>query len=432
MRQRITSEHGSALVTALLLTMIMLTVGLAGLAQVDVQQEQSGTERVRETSFNLGEGVLNAQIFALSQRWPGPGARTAPASALLGFGVCTEASNPLTSPNCPDPATIKGLFASPDTAGPTAWRTEVRDNGTTVPTTCSSTASSSTFYSDVSTQGQPAYDCNGDGKLWARAQATVRGRTRTMVALAQAERQTQQLPRAALLAGRLEIGNKGNKRIVDAQADTALNAEILLRCKADGSLLGGLLPGTPCVGQAGLLNDLWSTTGSLLRTQLGGTKPKTGYQAEPALSAQALANLKQTAISNGTYFETCPPNEGQLAGAVVYIETCNRAYNSNTTINSAEAPGALIIANGSFELLGNTTYHGLVYHANKAGSTANLVKLNGNNGVNGAVFVEGALGGVFIQGSAFLTINGAAFDALQTYGSAGIIQNTWREIPRGG
>ncbi len=431
MRQRITSEHGSALVTALLLTMIMLTVGLAGLAQVDVQQEQSGTERVRETSFNLGEGVLNAQIFALSQRWPGPGALTAPASALLGFGVCTEASNPLTSPNCPDPATIKGLFVSPDTAGPTAWRTEVRDNDSNLAAGCAP-AGASTFYSDECTAGLPGHDRNGDGRLWARAQATVRGRTRTMVALAQAERETQQLPRAALLAGRLEIGNNGNKRIVDAQADTALNAEILLRCKADGSLLGLLAPSTPCVGQAGLLNDLWSTTGSLLRTQLGGTKPKTGYQAEPALSAQALANLKQTAISNGTYFETCPPNEGQLAGAVVYIETCNRAYKSNTTINSAEAPGALIIANGFFELLGNTTYHGLVYHANKAGSTENLVKLNGNNGVNGAVFVEGALGGVFIQGSAFLTINGAAFDALQTYGSAGIIQNTWREIPRGG
>jgi hypothetical protein len=40
-------------------------------------------------------------------------------------------------------------------------------------------------------------------------------------------------------------------------------------------------------------------------------------------------------------------------------------------------------------------------------------------------------GGFEIQGSAYLTISGAAFDPLQTYGSAGIIQNTWREIPPG-
>ncbi|MDQ3611698.1 MAG: hypothetical protein M4D85_08885, partial [Actinomycetota bacterium] len=171
MRHRITAEHGSALVTALLLMMIMLTVGLAGLAQVDTQQEQSGVERVRETTFNLGEGVLNAQIFALSQRWPGPGAGAGTTvAAPFVFGPCTQDSVPLTSPNCPNAATIRGLFSSPDTAGPTAWRTEVRDNGTSVPTTCVSTTSSpSTFYSDAATSGQPPFDCNGDGKLWARA-----------------------------------------------------------------------------------------------------------------------------------------------------------------------------------------------------------------------------------------------------------------------
>ncbi len=426
MRHRIAAEHGNALVTALLLTMIMLTVGLAGLAQVDVQQEQSGVERVRETSFNLGEGVLNAQIFAVSRRWPGPGAGAGtPAAAPFVFAPCTQDSDPLTSPNCPDAATIRKLFPSPDTDGPTAWRTEVRDNATTVPITCSSSASPSTFYSDASTQGQPAYDCNGDGKLWVRAQATVRGRTRTMVALVQAERETQQLPRAALLAGRLEIGNSGRgKVLINAQADTTLNTEILLRCDP--------LLETKCVdgGQTTLadIDTLW-TTDRVLSSQLN-TKPKVGYPGAPALSPEALERLKLTAITNGTYFATCPPEGSQLAGAVVYVETCNQAYKSNTAINTAEAPGALIIEDGFIDFQGNTTYHGLVYHANVSGSDQKLVKLTGSNGVRGAVFVEGK--GVFEIGGAgaSLTVNGAAFEALRSYGSAGIIQNTWREIPR--
>jgi Tfp pilus assembly protein PilX len=423
MRHSITSEHGSALVTALLLTMIMLTVGLAGLAQVDVQQEQSGVERVRETSFNLGEGALNAQIFAVSRRWPGPGAGAGTqAAAPFVYGPCTQDS---ISQNCPSAETIRRLFTSPDTAGATAWRTEVRDNATTVPPTCpTSPSTASSFYSDASTQGQYPYDCNNDGRVWVRAQATVRGRTRALVALVQAERETQQLPRAALLAGRLEIGNNGNKVLVDAQADTTLNAEILLRCQPAS--------GTVCAGHDGFsLGDILSRT--KLLTQLNGTKPQTGYAGAPALLPEALERLKQTAITNGTYFPNCPPGPdgSPLAGAVVYVETCNQAYKSNTPINTAESPGALIIANGSIDFQGNTTYHGLVYHANVAGSTETLVKLSGNNGVAGAVFVEGN-GGFFIQGSAKLTVNGAAFEALQTYGSAGIIQNTWREIPPGG
>lgn len=422
MRHRITEEHGNALVTALLLTMIMLTVGLAGLAQVDVQQEQSGVERVRETSFNLGEGVLNAQIFAVSRRWPGPGAGAGtPAAAPFVFGPCTQDSDPLTSPNCPDAETIRRLFASPDTDGSTAWRTEVRDNATSVPATCPSTASPSMFYSDTSTQGQPAYDCNADGRLWVRAEAVVRGRARALVALVQAEGETQQLPRSALLAGRLEIGNNGNKVLVDAQADTTLNAEILVRCTPAS--------GTVCVGHDGSsLDDVLSRT--KLLTQLNGSKPKTGYVADPALSAEALERLKQTAITNGTYYATCPDDVNGLAGAVVYIETCNKAYKSNAVINTPESPGALIIESGSIDFQGNTTYHGLLYHANLAGSTDTLVKLSGNNGVTGALFVE-KQGGVFIQGSAKLTVNGKAFAALRSYGSAGIIQNTWREIPTG-
>jgi hypothetical protein len=422
MRNRITAEHGSALVTALLLTMIMLTVGLAGLAQVDVQQEQSGVERVRETSFNLGEGVLNAQIFAVSRRWPGPGAGAGtPAAAPFVYGPCTQDS---ISQNCPSAETIRRLFTSPETAGPIAWRTEVRDNATTVPPTCpTSPSTASPFYSDASTQGQYPYDCNNDGRVWVRAQATVRGRTRALVALVQAERETQQLPRAALLAGRLKIGNNGNKILVDAQADTTLNAEILLRCTPAS--------GTVCAGHEGSsLADILSR--SKLLTQLNGTLPQLGYAAGPALPTDALERLKQTAITNGTYYTDCPSlaDMNKLAGAVVYIESCDKAYKSNTTINTAEAPGALIIENGSIDFQGNTTYHGLLYHANVSNSDLNLVKLTGNNGVTGAVFVEGR-GGFEIQGSAYLTINGAAFDALRSYGSAGIIQNTWREIPPG-
>lgn len=420
MRCHLAAERGSALVTALLLTMIMLTVGLAGLAQVDVQQEQSGAERIGETAFNVGEGALGAQIFPLAQRWPGPGAPTAPSSAGLIFGLCTEASS---SSNCPSAQTIAELFVSPDVESLTAWRTEVRDNNNGALTTCTGTGASPTmFYSDAFTAGQPPYDCNADGRLWVRAQATVRGRTRAMVALVQAERINHQLPRAALLAGRMEISNAGNKGIIDARAGTALNTGILLRCQAPDSA-------SRCAGHQGTLDRLWSPGAPHLQTQLNGTKPRLGYAEAPALAPDALAELERAAITNGTWYANCPADPAQLAGEIVWVETCNKSYTGNTTINSPQAPGALIIEKGTIEFKGNIAFHGLLYHANVAPSSSeNLVRLSGNNGVTGAVFVEGD-GGFYIQGSAYLKVEGRPFDALRSYGSAGIIQNTWREIP---
>lgn len=424
MRRRVTDESGSALVTALMLTMVMLTMGLAGLAQVDVQQEQSGVERVRETTFNLGEGLLNAQTFTLSQNWPGPGVPTPP-PAQLDFGECTEAS---TSQNCPSRATIDRLFASPDVGGPVAWRTEVRDNVTGGgPSSCREPAPS--FYSDALTAGQPAYDANNDCRLWVRAQATVRGRTRAVVALVQAERETYELPRAALLAGSLKIGNSGNKVLIDPKADTALSTGILLRCPFPST--------TTCSGYPGDPETLWQEN-KKLPTQLNGTKPQTNYGAPPVLSDAALEELRRTAITNGTYYSypDCPSGATDLEGEIVWVTGCgDLAYSGNTSVNEPpKPPGALILENGTIEFKGNTTFNGLLYHVNQGNATGTdppLVKLTGNNGVKGAVFVEGK-GGFEIQGSAYLTVNGAAFDALRSYGSAGIIQNTWREIPPGG
>ena len=47
MRQRLRNESGWAVVTAIMVTLVMLGVGLAALAVVDNQQKQSGNERIR-------------------------------------------------------------------------------------------------------------------------------------------------------------------------------------------------------------------------------------------------------------------------------------------------------------------------------------------------------------------------------------------------
>ena len=77
---RLRIEHGYAVVTALVLTTLMLTIGLAAFAFVDTEQKQSGRERERESRLNLTEGVLSSQIFLLSRNWPESALSAYPAS----------------------------------------------------------------------------------------------------------------------------------------------------------------------------------------------------------------------------------------------------------------------------------------------------------------------------------------------------------------
>ena len=67
---RLRLEHGYAVVTALVLSTLMLSIGLAAFAFVDTEQSASGRERERESRLNLTEGVLSSQIYVLSRNWP--------------------------------------------------------------------------------------------------------------------------------------------------------------------------------------------------------------------------------------------------------------------------------------------------------------------------------------------------------------------------
>ena len=77
------------------------------------------------------------------------------------------------------------------------------------------------------------------------------------------------------------------------------------------------------------------------------------------------------------------------------------------------------------------TLHGLVYMANEQSSSSTVLTLAANSLI---------LGGVAINGDGHLVVGQArgpratikyvtnAFNALRTYGTTGLVQNTWREL----
>jgi hypothetical protein len=160
------SEDGWVVVTAIVLMAIMLGVGLAVMATADTQSSVSRQERVRESAFNLAEGLLQAESVVLQNNWPsdvpcatndnGCGYPAPDACSKVGATItgnanqCPAASTSGTGGNI---AGSSGIFSNIDqsllangnlsngTAAGVAWHIQVRDDlGVCSPTTPQSSA----------------------------------------------------------------------------------------------------------------------------------------------------------------------------------------------------------------------------------------------------------------------------------------------------
>jgi hypothetical protein len=398
-RTRLQREEGNAVITAILVMVLCLTVGFTALSTVDVQQSNSRGERERESSFALGEAALNAQIFMLSTQWP--------ANVGAARARCTQATAGVT--NCPDPSTLTKGMTGADFAAGLEWSTEVHDN-------VSAAGATDQFYDDAAVRSQPGWDSNRDGLMWVRAQARIRGRLRTLVALIRAERLDTLFPRNVITANRLSVSNNGNKTMVQTNG-----SYLILRCNND---TGGQLPTSTCQDWGRTVHVGPNATVNVVPNQ------------RPGLSPETVERMREFAKANNTYYAGgCP----SLAGEVVFLESANCAYTGNSEWNTTAQPGVLIIGSGTLSLSANTTYHGVIYHVNgsdNVGPQLNgiVLRLHGNGCVDGAVVIDGP-GGLEIGSSSGASkcdgnvhFNPNAANNLRAYGTAGIVQNSFREI----
>jgi Tfp pilus assembly protein PilX len=404
-------EGGWALVSAVMLLAVMIALGLGLAATIDVQSKEGGTQRKRETVFNVAEAALNAQARAVGYQWPGKGTATTP------FVTCTTGA---TSDRCPPSAQITKLIPSVDTAAGVTWQTEVHDNGT--PTL--------EYYDDAQTRLQPGYDANGDDKVWVRAQATVAGKTRTMVALLRVQYQQEDILRAAVRTGRLRFTNAGrNKQFIDGQT----GGVVQVRCT----------PGINqpvCLGVEyphGYIKDQDDYEDALDQW----IQPNNSEQIDltPAMSLESLERMKATAKSLGTYYTTCPSS---LAGRVVWIDHVSGCHVSGGgTMNSATSPGMVIVDGGSLRLTGSGTYYGVLFYT-ETGALANgtlsslttdpAIDLSGTVAIKGGVVTDGntTINVGDSNSGAAITFDGRGFDAVSSITTADVVQNTWRELTK--
>jgi Tfp pilus assembly protein PilX len=207
LRARVESERGSALVTAILVMAIMMSIAVPLMSMVDTQQRMTSAERLQEGSFSLTDAVLNAQVFILSNNWP--------ADDDLAYDTCTQRSVSL---KCPSPTAITAIYTGPDYST-SAWSVKVRDDG----------ESAADYYDEAVVNRQPAWDANTNGRVWVRADARGTGTTQSLVAQVKMTEHVENFPRHTTTTGYMTIKHIHKNGIL-TQGNSAQPAPIVLRC----------------------------------------------------------------------------------------------------------------------------------------------------------------------------------------------------------
>lgn len=390
-RKRLEPEHGWAIVTAAITMAIMMALGLGAYAFVDGEQFQAGAERMRESSFNLSEGALEAQAAILSGSW-----RT---SASASPSECTESSGATAA--CPDPVEMAARFDTPDYRE-SSWTVSVRDNRSSARDAWDDSVMDSNNY---------AYDQNGDGRLWIHATSLASGRRRTLVAQVERRASTAPVVTYALRSGEFKTTNQQ----YPPQNVYVQGGGVAVRCTGpdDNSTPG------------------WQISGCLSYTQ-GQVIPDnviTELPAQPALTQAQINDYRSQAIANGTYSTSCPSN---FSGAVRFVEPSQGftgKCESLSRVNSNGAPGIYIQTRGKLEV--KQSFYGAIFLLNLNDSEDDDVfKTAGDAQIFGLVAIDGR-GGAELGSNAYPNIvyDGRASQASSTFAGASLRKGTWRELP---
>jgi hypothetical protein len=453
--QRLADEQGWVLVSATVLTLLMLAVALVAAGLIDNDTRRTREQRERESALNVDEGVLFAQSLVMQTAWPSsPDLDPITGRPQYYPTVCTSSSAADT--RCPNAQALVAansstpgstVFSNVDELDDVTWSTKVRDNGGALATA---------YDPDLADNSQGAgcpipaglattactYDANKDRELWVQSQAIVRGKPRNVVARLRLEQLAESLPRTAVVAGAVKItnsGNHGGTPIIDAG-----ESQVIVRCTdpTDAGCAdfedGQIVPGAP----------------------------RPDATAPNLMTREQLQRFKQRAIIDGNYFPGCPTDPWDLSGKVVWVEGCTNPPNLTSRIqtvscptapagldrdcvNSESSPGLLIWHCGLADMAGGWTFRGLLYVVNNSDGTCapsmpqrgngtcsnspathatDAITTNGGFGVWGVVAVDGPaclkLGSNGVQ----VSYDRRVFDASESYGTVGLVQNTWREL----
>jgi Tfp pilus assembly protein PilX len=413
MMNRLRSEDGVVLASAVILLTVILGLGLGLLFFTDNQQKASASEQAGEVAFNVAEAALNAQIGQVSRNWPANlelegGGEIAPKAG------CTAATTTAAN-DCPSAESMKVAYPAATcpgggpkdawgSASSNEWTTYVRDDA----------GGNTSFFNSATEKTRVPYDANGDNKLWVRAVGVVNCRLVSLVSLVSRQEIAANFPKTMMSANWFKTGNNGNGSEVIIEGRNPENVsesgEVRMRC-------------------TGLTLAACENYQS---TQINSTKinPPPGAPS-PTVGATEMLAYKHEAEALHTYYATGKCPAGLPSGKVVYVEgPCAVTGGTPEVGNSSTHPGFLVIANGTFTLGGAAEFWGVVYDANKQESSGVVVKIGGNANLHGEINIDGN-GGIEVgeNHNKNLEYDPRAAVELKLYAGATPTRNTFRVLP---
>jgi Tfp pilus assembly protein PilX len=437
------NEDGFALVAAVVLLTVIMGLGLGLLLFADNQQKASGREQASEAAFNVAEAALNAQVGQLSRKWPFAESKTkTEAEAIAEMPrSCTATGTSTEANDCPNPTDLKldPNTSSTTCSGTDAWGQPLSNQWTTY---VRQEVGSNSLFNSTEVQPQPAYAASEAGGLWVRAVGVVQCHPVAVVTLVTRLRVTLGLPVDAIAGNWFEVTNNGKKDIVNRKSEaSAETGPVSMRCES-----------TPPTKKGNC--EEYEASKEQVSPPIAPNEPK---NPATTLTASQLATIKSEAQSYGKFFSAtspyhCPTSVSELEGVKlstgarmpVYIEGCGKVNikangEANCTASKPtkpESPGFLVIANGTLELSGNSTYCGVIYAANLENLTGAVVKLQGGTVVVGGIIVDGA-GGIEFGSSgaggnpANLVFDSLAIQEATISAGAAATRNSFRILPSG-
>jgi Tfp pilus assembly protein PilX len=428
--RRARNEEGFAVVAAVVLLTVIMGLGLGLLLFTDSQQKASAREQASEAAFNVAEAALNAQVGQLSRKWP--------QTEVEMPKECTSSSASSETNDCPSPTDLKvdPNTSSATCSGTEAWGSQLSNQWTTY---VRRDTGESPLFSSTEEKSQFSYAESEGGALWVRSVGVVQCHPVTVITLVTRQRVSLVVPEDAIAGNWFEVTNKGNKAIVNRQGYAPEAAPVSMRCE-----------GHPSEEEC----EKYDRS----KEQVSPTITEDPKTSTTTLTTSQLATVKSEAQAHGTFYSStspyhCPTSMNELEGvklstssrAPVYVEGCgslnikaNGTANCEglTVTNGPSLPGFLVIANGTLELSGNSTYCGVIYAANLQKSSGAVIKLQGGTVVVGGIIVDGA-GGIEFGSSgaggnpANLVFDSLAIHDLTISAGAASTRNSFRILPAG-